>query len=402
MLHKRKVSILVIALLYISMNSQGLIAASQSNKVDENIAQSVEILTCATEASLDCVEAIEVTDNSGNTSKGQPSDTSNLGIGLKETFFLGRDWTIEGKSWKFKAGFTLITPPTLRSGGSKSIQNGLTVVINPGPEIPESTIWKIRIRTSWLNPLKVEGRGGDVFFQREIIPGGSVFTFKGNAVEFNDTDTLADGQALLDIALKRTAYKEIQASKVSQQVNFTIQHANPLFSPKDALAPNCAHAGFPVTFSNAKFAEAPRYAEGTLKMANGAVIAEKGELFWLVAAPHFTFNNSILVGTYLSVFPRKWMACAFPGSQFATAPKAIVSIVDSEGVPQVATTLVNSTADEIRVLAENFHFSLPIFRLSVPVDLSTKSIKCIKGKLIKKVVSNNPKCPKGYVQSKVN
>jgi hypothetical protein len=89
--------------------------------------------------------------------------------------------------------------------------------------------------------------------------------------------------------------------------------------------------------------------------------------------------------------------------------KAVIEVLNSDGTSQVATTTFKVLNGYVYFRAAGFHFSVPKIKVSV-VDavtapsptpkvltpVSKKSIKCVKGKITKKVTAANPKCPSGY------
>jgi hypothetical protein len=106
------------------------------------------------------------------------------------------------------------------------------------------------------------------------------------------------------------------------------------------------------------------------------------------------------------------------------ANSARVEISYPDGSAEVATTTVSydPVTDWIYLRSSGFHYSTPTLRVSfaqsVPLAISgavatvspipkviqarnpTKSRTCIRGKITKKIVGTNPKCPKGYILKK--
>jgi hypothetical protein len=114
----------------------------------------------------------------------------------------------------------------------------------------------------------------------------------------------------------------------------------------------------------------------------------------------------------------------WPGNNVSKSPKVEVSVINSDGTTQVATTSFKIENGFLVVNARGFHFSAPTVQLKVikaenptpvvsasptpmasekavvaaPVIKSPKkvTISCIKMKTLKKITGTNPKCPSGY------
>jgi hypothetical protein len=116
----------------------------------------------------------------------------------------------------------------------------------------------------------------------------------------------------------------------------------------------------------------------------------------------------------------------WPGNNVSKSPKVEVSVINSDGTTQVATTSFKIENSFLVVHARGFHYSSPTVQLkaiksesptpavsaspepapvasekavaSAPVIKSAKkvTISCIKSKILKKITGINPKCPPGY------
>ena len=145
---------------------------------------------------------------------------------------------------------------------------------------------------------------------------------------------------------------------------------------------------------------------------------ETQSLDYKVAAPHFQSNGEVFKGTYDLAIQSTYARCLYG---FSTAPiKASISVVSENGATQVATTIVNEKSGWIYLSAKGFTFSGPKVVVKLEQDLlpivgtvadstktsspvispkstkKTTTISCVKGKTVKKVTSDNPKCPAGY------
>jgi hypothetical protein len=137
-------------------------------------------------------------------------------------------------------------------------------------------------------------------------------------------------------------------------------------------------------------------------------------LDYKVAAPHFQPNGEVFKGTYNLVVSDTFARCIYG---FTNAPiQATISITSETGEQEVATTIVGEKDGLLYLAANGFTFSAPVIRVKltqekiVPTVFPTPSatfvpevkgkskstIKCTKGKVIKKIVGVKPVCPSGY------
>jgi len=137
-----------------------------------------------------------------------------------------------------------------------------------------------------------------------------------------------------------------------------------------------------------------------------------GALNYKVAAPHFMTNGEVFKGRYNLVMRSDVARCVY---KFSQAPiKASVSVVSSDGQPQVATMVMGERNGWLYLAANNFEFSSPTVRIKLGQDAAPapapevttqadakspakkSTITCAKGNAKKKVTGVNPKCPSGY------
>jgi hypothetical protein len=135
-------------------------------------------------------------------------------------------------------------------------------------------------------------------------------------------------------------------------------------------------------------------------------------LDYKVSSPHFDRNGSPNIGTYDLIINSEVARCIYG---FTSAPvQASVSIVNADGTNQVATSVLRESNGWIHLSAAGFGYSAPTIKVKLmqsapaptpsptpsatpPAVTAAKStIRCIKGKTIKKVSAVNPKCPAGY------
>jgi hypothetical protein len=133
-----------------------------------------------------------------------------------------------------------------------------------------------------------------------------------------------------------------------------------------------------------------------------------GSLEYKVASPHFEANGSVASGTYDLAINSVVARCIYG---FSSAPiQAEISITSSDGEKKVATTVVNEKNGWLYLSAKGFTFSSPTINVklsqekavvalpvaTVTVPKKSVTITCVKGKTMKKVSGESPKCPAGY------
>jgi len=138
----------------------------------------------------------------------------------------------------------------------------------------------------------------------------------------------------------------------------------------------------------------------------------RGNLEYSVASPHFAPDGKTpLQGSYNLVMRSDIARCFY---NFSSAPiNATISVVNSDGSTQVATTVVNEKDGWLSLAANGFTYSSPTVKVKLVQTKSnsqttptpsasskpavkTVTITCVKGKTSKKVTAVNPKCPTGY------
>ncbi|CAN2217297.1 hypothetical protein MCEMRE130_01137 [Candidatus Nanopelagicaceae bacterium] len=131
-----------------------------------------------------------------------------------------------------------------------------------------------------------------------------------------------------------------------------------------------------------------------------------GFLNYKVASAHFNPDGTEFKGTYNLVIRSDVARCLY---KFSSAPlSASIQVVTDNGEPSVSTTLFGERKGWVELAAYNFEFSSPTVRvkleqeasignkLSPKVSVKKSSITCVKGKSVKKVTAQKPKCPTGY------
>jgi hypothetical protein len=134
-----------------------------------------------------------------------------------------------------------------------------------------------------------------------------------------------------------------------------------------------------------------------------------------VAAPHFSSNGEEFKGSYDLIMSHQVAECLYGFS--GGSAKATISVINSEGSKQIATTTFDSKDGWLHLAARGFMFSSPTIKVkleknetfnplpsSSPTQIVSEStqtkskntITCVKGKTNKKVTGTKPKCPAGY------
>lgn len=130
-------------------------------------------------------------------------------------------------------------------------------------------------------------------------------------------------------------------------------------------------------------------------------VLKDGFLDYQVAGMHKSSTEELTKGTYDLVLSSETARCLY---KFSSAPiSATVSIIgDSSESRVIETTVLSERNGFLKLAAYGFTFSSPVVRVKLEqnkMGVKTKpvmTISCIKGKIVKKVTSAKPICPKGY------
>lgn len=138
-----------------------------------------------------------------------------------------------------------------------------------------------------------------------------------------------------------------------------------------------------------------------------------GALVYRVGGYHWLKDGSLNLGTYDLILRKETARCLYG---FSSAPMtASVSVSSDAGPENVATTNFAEVGDWDHFTAYGFTFSNPKIEVKLsqavgpdpappataaptPIKHSsaTKTITCVKGKVVKRVSGTKPKCPAGY------
>lgn len=121
-----------------------------------------------------------------------------------------------------------------------------------------------------------------------------------------------------------------------------------------------------------------------------------GSLDYRVTGFHFKPDGiTPNLGTYDLVIRSDAARCLYG---FSNAPvSAQVSVSSSNGVNNVATTVVSEKNGWLNLKAAGFTFSEKIIKVKITQTKNLRyTINCVKGPVLKKVSGIKPKCPKGF------
>jgi hypothetical protein len=120
----------------------------------------------------------------------------------------------------------------------------------------------------------------------------------------------------------------------------------------------------------------------------------KGTLDYTVAAPHLRSNGDETLGRYQLIMRSDVARCVYG---FGSAPvTASVSVANSNGIAQVATTSVTESDGWLSLNADNFTFSASTIKVKLSQAKGKRTLTCIKGKSSRVITGTAPKCPAGF------
>ena len=353
------------------------------------------IRPCATPAEMECLESFVVISPNGKSTPAQ-----NL------TLPKGSYIDIYGQTVENNVSTWLITNA---AGTTHKISMTANILpekhVNPSYKRYTPTMWiglgelteedvssvtkfKIAVRSSWLTPQGAGMSGAFAEMLDEKITGGHRYTFTG-APWMSPSVTDPNAWANLD-----TAKSEFE----KPTFYFLIDHLSSL--PNGSFwSDACSEHGYHFGSSNAIVGGEPYMTDSeTLKFNIGSA--------------HLLSNGTVNSGFFTATYPVKYIDCRWPGNLLTKSPRIEISVMNSDGTEQIATTSVQIKNGIFKINAYGFHYSQPTIVLrpttntKVPlVNIGTSqttkgpvktTITCVKGKLIKKVTAIKPVCPKGY------
>jgi hypothetical protein len=129
-----------------------------------------------------------------------------------------------------------------------------------------------------------------------------------------------------------------------------------------------------------------------------------------VSSPHFSSNGQLASGYYEMYFPTQLAKCMWNLNSTSNL-KAEISILSSDGAPDIAAVTQSLDSTGLKVIASNFHFSSPTIKVKLsdgvttpnvssksekPISAVTKTIVCVKGHNKRVINGISPKCPAGF------
>ena len=260
-------------------------------------------------------------------------------------------------------------------------------------EIKSGDKFKLVLRTSWLKPEEVGLYGANASYSEEKLAVGSRYTFIASPFLTTSLNS-AEKYALLNTPVQDTTISDGERPVLY----FVIDHLSSI-SGGSFWDPTCGGFGYPVTSTNAIGAGQP-------------YMSDNETLKFNIGAPHKLSTGEVNQGFFTADIPIAYLDCRWPQNVLTKSPRVEISVVNTDGTVQIATTSVNIERGILRVKAFGFHYSSPTIILKASNDLSLSAlvtipevkkvaskmstIICIKGDATKKVSAVKPVCPTGY------
>ena len=375
-------------------------SASNFIEIPQATNASMALRLCPTPQALTCIESVSAIYSYGRVSPFTLVDVAT------DTFLDQKNQKNENgwMQWSFiddKGNTRLIETIGSLSGENYkgqqvnfNLQPKLTFLFLPGEngitkeDVTSGIKFKFVFRSSWVVPAASFMMAANGEFLDEKISNGNRYTYVGSpflGVNFS-------GQ------LEGLTEKESEKTKSSSEelrMYFLIDHASSL--PNGSYVDTrCAKYGYPVTSHNAYGGGVPW-------------LTDNDTLNFSIFSPHLLSTGELNKGFFATDMSVAYMDCFWPGNNVTKSPKVEISVINSDGTVQLATTSVTITKDKIfQVRAFGFHYSQPTIRIKVvqenkigiatPPKTSKKiiSINCVKGKIVKKISGTRPSCPSGY------
>jgi hypothetical protein len=386
------------------------------------------MLSCESVSDKACIESITATGKGGLiASVSKPSTTQILGSGKSaETY---QEWVLPGFSFEGSSGNRVIPRIVYRPFGSETCNFEVCFVGLEEIQVGIEPSWLIRTEADYKNQLMDLSRRGSQTLCGEISKPELCY----RAFNF-DTDITFKiamrvpvdfvSSAILG-SVKNVSFIELESQKQGYKtlsVTFSPQKLQrPLFSPQvptpmktseyadfeadqsnfwivgqrsiqSAKLGKCSNIPFITVLSNSIYQDLPVW-----NSANQSV--EVG-----LTAPHFTVSGQLHKGYFEATISKEMGQCLW-GIDLSKQAVAQMSIsYPAETGVEVLTISGRFDGKNYNLFSANFHYSSPTiaFKLvqeSKPVAAALpikKKISCIKGKVIKKVTAEKPKCPKGF------
>ena len=363
-----------IALLAV-LSSFGVSGAANAAVVDPRVAEQVSLQACMSEQDLDCISFFGTVDEEtqiataaeyvGFEALGEYRDDQRNLIKRGEA-----KWRIAGLAEPYGVDARLESPMNISFYGLRS--GALRINVN-GNDKDFDTKILFKVKTSWLRPLNSNLYAADATMSFRKIAGGYEWTFSGRrnlVFEYNydgDRDRKIQNNSRADFS--RTDFK------------FIVDHYSP--NGNSFYDGRCASKGFPATATNAPWGGMPYWNY------------EKKSLDFNIGSPHLDLSGNMISGYFSLAVSKSFIECAWPGLN--TSNGLTVSVLNTDGSRQIATTVARLENGVFKMRASNFHFSSPTIR----IEAKKKTIVCVSkanSKNVRKVVAVKPICPKGFVK----
>ena len=274
----------------------------------------------------------------------------------------------------------------------------------PVKDVTSGIKFKFVFRSSWVVPVAAFLMASNAEYKDEKIENGHRYTYIGSP--FVGTNYV--GGPLSGLSNEASDLTKSNSEEI--RMYFLIDHASSI--PGGSYGDTrCSKLGYPVTSHNAYGGGIPR-------------LVDNDTMKFEIYSPHLLSTGALSTGFFTTYMSVSWMDCMWPGNNVSKSPKVEVSVINSDGTTQVATTSFKIENGFLVVNARGFHFSAPTIQLkaikavsptpgvsasptpmasekavvAAPVIKSPKkvTISCIKMKTLKKITGTNPKCPSGY------
>ena len=375
-------------------------SASNFAEIPRATNTSMALRLCPTPQALTCIESVSAINGDGSVAPFTLVDVAT------DTFLDQKNQNNENgwMLWSFidNTGATRLIETIGSLSGENykgeqvnfNLQPKLTFLFLPGEngikkeDVTSGIKFKFVFRSSWVVPVASFMMAANGEFLDEKISNGHRYTYIGSpffGVNFS-------GQ------LEGLTEKESEKTKSSSEelrMYFLIDHASSI--PNGSYVDTkCAKYGYPVSSHNAFGGGVPW-------------LTDNDTLNFSIFSPHLLSTGELNKGFFTTDMSVAYMDCFWPGNSVTKSPKVEISVINSDGTVQLATTSVRITKDKIfQVRAFGFHYSQPTIRVKVvqavkiekagAVKTSKKmiSITCVQGKMIKKITGTRPSCPSGY------
>jgi hypothetical protein len=367
------------------------------------------LVPCASPQDFDCIESFSVLYPNGKSSEVQllippsGSTTDELNQTVENSGSTWRYSDLNGVSRKIYVTATLTGENYVSPAYKRRYPAMWFNLLNLDPsEIKSGDKFKVVLRMSWLQPQGVGLFGANGDFSQQVISGGNRYTFIGSP--FLSTSLNSPEKYSL---LNGPQQDESVSDGEHPTLYFVIDHLSSI--PGGTFwDPTCAEFGYSVTSSNAIGAGQP-------------YMTDNETLKFNIGAPHKLSTGELNEGFFSTDFPVAYLNCRWPNNQLSKSPRVEISVVNSDGTTQTATTSVRVENGILKIRANGFHYSSPTIvlkasnNLLLPPLASTDAmptpspsptlvrtlikkvtITCVKGKVSKIVTGAKPSCPVGY------